>query len=443
MKNRDTSVGTVTSAAQIPDQASPFKSKLNGLLRNVGIVAGGHAVFLLLTAVTGICLVRWLPVEQYALYTVVFALFTMLNLLADSGLAAATTNEARRQWQSPSYVSMVVASGRRLRRMVCLIVYPLSLPLGMYMLHGNGYSIADVSIVLLLAYASSFIAMESGLFDVPLRLHQANQKEQTTNVVSTVIRATAIVSIVPVWPTAIAAMLAVLASQLVQFFGLRRAAGEYAHPSARHDPHVLSAIGAFVKSTLPVSLYFSFSGQIAVWLASIFSDTEGVAAIGGLGRLGHIFGMSSMVFGTVFIPRFARLTEDRALVTKRLSLTALVLIGLTSAVILPVMIGPQYFLWLLGNGYANYPYELRICALGAFIYCLYAGMFGLATARGWIVKPQVLIPISIAFQVLLILLFDASKPAGILWISGLGYLPALIANIYVCIRGIQRMKLEN
>ena len=59
------------------------------------------------------------------------------------------------------------------------------------------------------------------------------------------------------------------------------------------------------------SIYFCFSGQITIWLISIFGNTTSIAEVGALGRLAMRLNIFTVRFSIIVIPWYAKLVEKK------------------------------------------------------------------------------------------------------------------------------------
>jgi hypothetical protein len=172
-----------------------------------------------------------------------------------------------------------------------------------------------------------------------------------------------------------------------------------------------------VARMAPGAVYYAFSGQINIWIISIFGSSQTVAQVGALGRLAMVFNVLLAVISLVLVPRFARLPA----VAQRLRLwfwrsqvaVALVLL----AMVLTVAAFPEHVLWVLGPRYASLRQELLIAVVAGALALQAACTYMLSAARGIVINPILMIPVAIALQVLLTAVLPVSTTAGVLWLG--------------------------
>ena len=83
------------------------------------------------------------------------------------------------------------------------------------------------------------------------------------------------------------------------------------------DTIVRQSITEVVWRTLPIVVYHCVSGQISVWLISIFGATESISQLGALGRILIAFGIFNSIFTTLIVPRIARMAENSSQLLNR------------------------------------------------------------------------------------------------------------------------------
>jgi hypothetical protein len=213
------------------------------------------------------------------------------------------------------------------------------------------------------------------------------------------------------------AYIAILSASLPQILGnirLRKISTAYADLDQKPDPAIEKNILAIVKRILPGSIYYCLSGQITIWLISIFGTTTAIAQVGALGRLSMMLGLFSAIFGALVLPRFARLINNKELLFKRFIQIQLGLIVLFVSIVLIVSMFPSQLLWVLGKNYSGLEKALILSVAGSCI-SLFAGLlFTISTSRNWIINPLISIPLTLATIICAASLINISSLSGIL-----------------------------
>jgi hypothetical protein len=169
----------------------------------------------------------------------------------------------------------------------------------------------------------------------------------------------------------------------------------------------------YMLPTLPSALYFSVQAPLIVWLAATFGNTRNIAEVGALSRLGMVVGMFSSLTGVVFVPRLARIADERHYLRRYLQFGAL-LATVAGALFLAAALFPSLFLMLLGGHYAGLDRELRLVVAGSGFSLLDGYLVNVNLARSWTRWQSLCLVVQIAAQAGLITLLPLSRTYNVL-----------------------------
>jgi O-antigen/teichoic acid export membrane protein len=278
----------------------------------------------------------------------------------------------------------------------------------------------------------AFQATVSGhLLETVPRLHQTLRDLQLVQMAANAGRLVLIAALVPLWPLAALASLAAAVPQWCANLRLRAMADRRVNWRGPAAPDVAARMISQVRRTLPGAIYYALSGQLTVWLISIFGRSESVAAVGALGRLTMIFAILSVAFNASAVPRFARIPatwRERVRARYLQSQLALLLVCLGLLALLVWLPGPA--LAVLGPHYAGLQRELILMGIGSTLATVGGAAYTLAAARGIVAPPIITVPFSILLQIVLIIALPLGTIAGVLWVgilSALGEWLVLLA----------------
>lgn len=366
---------------------------------------------------SGILVIRLLPAQEYAFYTLANTMLGMMTILADGGIGRGVMAEGGKVWQDSRRLGSVVATGLRLRKQFAGASLLFCIPVLLFLLRNNGASWLMASLVSLSVIPAFVAALYGHLLQVAPKLKQDLFPIQQIQVETNTGRLGLTAATLFLFPFA---ALAILCSGIAQVYGnwrLRRVSRGYADWTREEDPKVRARILKVVRKMLPESIYYCFSGQITVWLIAVFGSAGAVAQIGALGRLAAVLGVSLIIFNTLIVPRFARLPEEKNRLIIRF-LQVLGLVGLSGAVAIGLAwLFPAELLLVLGSNYSGLEYELSLMITGSVIHLATGCLFSMNAARAIIVRPSIYIPATIIVQVLSILTFDVSTLTGVILIS--------------------------
>lgn len=385
--------------------------------RLLSFAGAGQALVQGLALVSGFLVIQLMAPQQYAFYTLAYATLGTIGALGDSGIASGVMATGGRDWGNRTYLGGVLAAGFALRRLFFAVTMAIALPLLVYMLLRSGADkIAAVLIVLALVPAF-YASMTEDLLEIPLKLNQDIKRLQANQALTNLARVAALVGSLLVLPLAAVAVLANGLPRIWANVRLRRVAARYADAHTPATPEARREIAAIARKSLPGALYFAASGQITIWLVSIYGSTTAIAQVGALGRFAAVLSVFGGVFSTVVVPRFARLPAHRALLVSRFCLALGVTVGFGAVASALVYALPQQMLWVLGKEYASLDQEVVLSVLGGSVFMVVGVIYGLCASRGWVMPFAVSGATSVAVQAGLIALMDLSTPANVMLYS--------------------------
>lgn len=383
---------------------------------------------------SGILIVRLLPTREYALYTLANTMLGTMSVLADGGISSGVMAIGGRVWQDRRQLGVIVSTGLRLRRQFAVYSLLISMPILFYLLIKNGASLLVASLIILTLIPAFYAALSDNLLEVAPKLHQDVTRLQKNQLAAAAGRLFLITISLVFFPFTFIAILGNGISRLWANLRLKKISADFALPHEDADREVRSEILSMVKRTLPGAIYFCVSGQITIWLISIFGSTEAIAHVGAISRLTTVLTVVTTLFGTLFIPRFARLPENRKLLISKFTQIQLALLAVITVIVLIVIFFPSQILWILGKNYRGLNVEVLMLTISACLSMLAGVTYSATVCRGWILKPIINIPVNIAFQVILVFTLDLSKTVDVLMFAIIdflvGYIIILIYFIY-------------
>ncbi len=383
----------------------------------VTITGSGQIIVQAIGLVCGILVIRLLSPAQYALYTLANTMLGTMLVLADGGISTGVMSQAGKVWTDKDRLGTILSTGFDLRKKFAIGSLIIAVPLLIYLLmqHGAGWQVALVIVLALIpAY---FTSLSGTLLEIIPKLHQDILPLQKIQVGSNIARLFLLFLSVFIFPWAFVAILAAGIPQIWANKRLRNLSVTRASLHQAPDPEVRKNILVIVKRVLPGAIYYCMSGQITIWLISVFGSTTAVAQAGALGRIAMLLTLFSVLFSTLVIPRFARLPADKSLMLKRfLQIHAgLILLGL-------IIVGLVYLfsssaLWILGKNYQNLQYEFLLNIIGSFIGLTAGTIFSMNISRGWTINPLISIPLNLLAITCGLLFIDISSLKGIFYLN--------------------------
>jgi O-antigen/teichoic acid export membrane protein len=397
----------------------------------ISITGGAQVIVQAVGFVCGILIIRLLPVQEYALYTLVNTMLGTISILADGGISAGVMAQGAKVWQDKEKMGVVLATGLNLRRKFAIGSLIVSVPILFYLLRHNGASWIAATLIASSMIPAFFAALSDSLLEIVPKLHQSIMPLQKNQVEVSVGRLLLLGLTMFLFPWAFVAVLASGISRIYGNIKLSKIVYTFADKEQQPDLEIQKEILAMVKHILPGSIYYCLSGQITIWLISIFGDTTSVAQLGALGRLSMLLSLFSVLISTLVIPRFARLANEKDLLLKRFVQIMGALIFFLFLIVVIVYLFPKPMLWLLGDAYAGLETELVLSIVGSCLSLIAGIAFSLYSSRGWALNPIILISVNLASIIGLALMVDLGSLNGILLLNiGIAFMGLILNGTY-------------
>ncbi|MFZ4106233.1 polysaccharide biosynthesis protein [Flavobacterium sp.] len=388
----------------------------------------------------GILIIRLLPVHEYALYTIANTLLGTMTILADGGISAGVMAQGGKVWQDKQKLGVVLATGLDLRRKFAIVSLLITVPILFYLLVHNDASILTATLIVIALIPAFYAALSDSLLGIVPKLHQNILPLQKNQVAVGLGRLFLTALTMFVFPWAFIAVLSAGIPRIWGNFQLKKIVYGIADKKQQPDKEVRNEILTLVKRIMPTSIYYCVSGQITIWLISIFGNTSSIAQLGALSRLGMILSLFSAIISTLIIPRFAKLATNRSLLLSRFILIMGILNLILSFIIVGAYLFPTQILWLLGNGYKGLNFELFLSVAGSCISLLGGIVFSIYTSRGWSLPPVFLIITNLLSVIVFASILDLSTLKGVMYLNIAVGLISLIQTSLFSIYKILKIK---
>jgi O-antigen/teichoic acid export membrane protein len=402
------------------------------------ITGGAQVIVQVMGFICGILVIRLLPIHEYALYTLVNTMLGTISILADGGISSGVMAQGAKVWDDKEKLGTVLATGLDLRRKFAIGSLMVSVPILFYLLIHNGASWIAAILIAGSMIPAFFAALSDSLLEIIPKLHQSILPLQKNQIEVSVGRMLLLGLTMFLFPLAFVAVLASGISRIYGNIKLRNIASNFADKEQQSDIEIRKEILKMVKRILPGSIYYCLSGQITIWLISIFGNVTSIAQLGALGRLNMLLSLFTVLITTLVIPRFARLANKKNLLLKRFIQIMSTLTFFLFLIVVIVYFFPSPMLWLLGDAYTGLENELLLSVIGSCISLMAGIGFSLYTSRGWVLNPLILIGINLASIIGFSLMVDLGSLKGILLLNvGVAFIGFIINGIYCIIKIIK------
>lgn len=394
--------------------ASARRARAREWAQLIAVTGAAQVVVQAVGFVSGILVIRLLPVHEYALYTLANTMLGTMTILADGGIATGVMSQGGKVWQDKQKLGAVLATGMDLRRKFAVFSLLVAVPILLFLLRKHDASWLMSVLIVLSLVPAFFSALSGTLLDIPAKLHQDIRPLQRFQVEANFGRLALMGLTMFVLPFAAVAITCAGASQAWNNWRLRKIAAKYADQSQRTGPEVKMAILGVVKRTIPGSIHYAISGQLSILMLSFFGTGTSVAQIGALSRLAAALTLVSTLFKVLAIPRFARLQSNPKRVLGKYLQALSIFLPLFVVALLPAYLFPNGVLWILGADYSGLHAELSLVLSGSLMGIAAASISGMNVSRGHIIAPQIFYPLLIATEAILIIVLKGWTLAGAL-----------------------------
>ena len=391
---------------------------------------------------TGILFIRALPVQELGLYNLAFSVITFFNLLSDLGSTTSLLHFFHRAAKEGTDFRAYFAAVWSLRRgafFAGVLVVAVGFPLAAV---AKGFARWDVAWTTAGVLLCVWFQIQFSLRVLDLRLHDRYGTSYRAEMAAAGLRLAIAVALVAAfllkaWPGVFATA---AGTALGAFLARPRDAATAmpTPPAGGLGPHRRQIL-RYLLPTLPGALYFTVQGPLLVWLAATFGSVRTIAEVGAVGRLGMAVGIFSGLIGTVFLPRLARLTDERVYLARYLQFGAL-LTAVAAAMTAAAALVPGLFLFLLGPRYSGLRSELVLVVAGAGLSLLDGYLVNVNLARSWTRWQGACLAVLIAGQAALMTVLPLTRTYNVLLFNVLSSGLAFVLQALVAVAGFRRPK---
>jgi O-antigen/teichoic acid export membrane protein len=387
--------------------------------------------------VAGLLLVRFMPVQQFALYTLATSVVTFFTFVSDLGSTSSLLYFFQRSAATGEVFQPYLGAVLSLRRgafvlgaAAVLLVFPRSAA-------AKGFGALDVALVTAALLLCVWLQIAASVRLLALRLGGHYGRSYRAEVAGGAVRLAT--SLLMVAASLLRAWLGMLGMVMAGALTARLARPAEAPASAARaslGPY-RRRILRYLLPTLPSALYFSIQGPLVVWLAATFGGTKNIAEVGALGRLGLVLSMFSGLSGVVLLPRMARIVDER-LYRRRYFQYGGLLLAIALGLLAAAVLFPGALLFVLGKPYSGLHRELALVTASAGLTLLSGFAVGVNLARSWNRWQTAAVLVLVAAQTGLASMLPLTKTAGVLLFSLLSGAVGLALQLAITEIGFRR-----
>lgn len=413
-----------------------FSSRSSYWLKTLSKFVSIQFVVQALGIASGLLLVRTLSKEEYAYFTIVGSMQGTMNLLADSGISIGLASIGGKVWQDSYRFGQLINTAMQLRRYLALLSALVVAPIIFWMLLSNGSSVVYSILMVLVTLVGLNFQLTIGVLEVVPRLRSQISRVQRMDLVFASSR---LVILCISCLTLLNALSAVIAGSLalgIESLLVSSWAKESLDKKAPVHNEDRVEIIKIVKSLLPSTIYYCVQGQLTVLLISVFGNTQKIAEVGALGRLGIFFSILGSLMNGIILPSFSRCQTFNLLYRRYWQIfSSFILVVLLLIAIAAFF--PSQFIWILGKQYMHLQSEVLILAISSSFSSIVGMMWSLNASKAWVQDSWLYVPGTIAMQIILLFILDVSTVRGIIIFGFFSNLPFFFVNIWLSYRGFK------
>lgn len=390
----------------------------------------------LLTALTGILIIRSLTKQEYALYTISFAMQSSMTTLSEIGIASVVTSAAGKVWNDPSKFGSLFNTALRLRRYLMLAAGVFIVPLLFYLLLDQGatvvYSFAiSLVIILDLQYkiSANYKTIVPRFHSQVVSILKTESKTQSLRFVLVV------TSLIIYCNTFILNIISLITSFLHNKI-ISKYSDSKLDQNAPVDFRYQKQMMSIVKSQILYTIFFVTQGQMTIFIISYFGTTENISDVGALSRLALIFNIFIAGVTNYLVPKFSKEESiERLRNMFFFSVTAFILFSFLF--VAGSVLFPRYFLLILGDKYQGLSYELPLMVTLSVVNGFIGLVYSLNYSKSWIKSNWIIIPSTILLQVIFVSYLNLSNVNNVLFLGIVSLLPTVLVNVYMSLVGLR------
>jgi O-antigen/teichoic acid export membrane protein len=362
----------------------------------------------------GILLVRTLPLREFALYTLALSVTTFFTFLSDLGSTGSLVHffhRAAREGEGFSSYLAAVLSLRRIGFLAGAAVVAVAFPRAAA---AKGYGSAEIFLILAVLLCTVWFQIGAAVRLLALRLadrYGVSYRAEVTGAVLRLLLTAALVAaaLLRAWIGMLASAVGTAATALLA----ARGGGLPRLPVKTDLRPYRQRVLRYLLPTLPSALYFSLQGPLVIWLAATFGATRNIAEVGALTRLGMVVGLFSSLSSVVFLPRLARIGDERAWRARYFQFGG-ALAAIALALLAAAAIFPGALLWVLGQRYSGLHRELVLVVAGSGLTLLGGYAVSVNLSRAWTRWETAAVVILFLVQAVLVAMLPLGTTSGVL-----------------------------
>ena len=270
---------------------------------------GGQALVQIINLVTALLLLRLLPIDEYALFIVASFYLSIGSVGSDLNLSTALSTFGARIANDRVGLSGLFALIASLRRKLFVVMVLIIVGMTPYMVKSHEWRVELILVLLIPVIVTIWFQQKLTLRTMVLNIQHDSMGLFQTGLTTALTRLFLTSFFCLIWPLAIVAVLSTLVSVYCAGWLAKKRCNLYLDEQSPADVHYKEKVKKFIYPLLPAAAYFTFQGQISIFLISLFGTTDAIAEVGALTRFAQMFTFLGVLNGFFFQPAFSRINN--------------------------------------------------------------------------------------------------------------------------------------
>ncbi len=388
----------------------------------------GQGVVTFLNIVVGILFIRWLPIEEFAIYALAVIVQSVVAVFSDFGIANAVNTLTARLSKKKKSSVVVMQEAFRLRRRFIPFALFSAFVLGWFLL--SSVNVVEIRLLFLIVFVIVLGLIQSQLTIGKALLNARSQSDLLFKVglVEAFLRL-ALSFLCFLYTYVEVAILINLIALLVAYLTMQYLSSDF-QKTAASSSLVKEELLKFTLPLIPSTIYSLAQSHIGIFILSMLGASQMIAETTALSRLSQIFSLF-LVLGPFWLqPHFARINSKKIFI-KDLVVGMGVLTIIFSFVISSTYIFPYVWLWFLGDGYKSNNAELPIAMISSVIYLANTFFYTITLSRNATNWQSWTVIIGLTTQIGFLFFYDVDTTIDALIINMLPAISSLVIQIII------------
>jgi O-antigen/teichoic acid export membrane protein len=402
----------------------------------ISFIAGQGSVQIL-NVLTAFLLLRWVPKDEYGLFTLAFSLFSMFSLFIESGINNSIIPLIGKNIGNKQIVASYIFSASKLRIKILLFITPIFLLVYYFYFTKHNLDLivlAGTAIIILISIAFSGPA---SYYAIPLIIHRKIHKKYIPEIIGAFCKISISYLLYRLDLLNFTSLVSLfLLNVLIKYFYYKNLNKSYFEIQNIEDK--TSEIINYIKPVFPGIVFNAFQGQLLIILIALSGNKTDIADFGALTRLGQLFLFFNVFIGTFIGPWIAKLNDFK------LKKKIFFIIFTTILFVFIISVIPYFFPKpleiILGNKYSNIFELIPIYIFVSSINILSIVISTINMNRKFVYLRATLLQIMILFtaDIFGVFLFDLSKLLSLVYFQGTVALAYTLSSLIIMFYGLKK-----